>query len=153
LGAQAFTHGSDVYFGAGKEPGNNELTAHELTHVVQQTGEIQNQQIANQPTVNLKCSACEEEEQKLQSFPEESFMPQVIQRQNGGNNQNNPQGYTEADENDAKQLNGLAMFDMLPKLAGMKDRLEAIRKAAEAKEPRQNKLLIYLTIEKELVGQ
>ncbi|MEQ8467758.1 eCIS core domain-containing protein [Coleofasciculus sp. E1-EBD-02] len=38
LGAQAFTHGSDVYFGAGKEPGNNELTAHELTHVVQQTG-------------------------------------------------------------------------------------------------------------------
>jgi hypothetical protein len=38
LGAQAFTHGSDVYFGAGKSPGNNELTAHELTHVVQQGG-------------------------------------------------------------------------------------------------------------------
>ncbi|MFP4414673.1 eCIS core domain-containing protein [Coleofasciculus sp.] len=38
LGAQAFTHGSDVYFGAGKLPGNNELTAHELTHVVQQAG-------------------------------------------------------------------------------------------------------------------
>jgi hypothetical protein len=36
LGAQAFTHGSDVYFGGGKEPGNNELTAHELTHVIQQ---------------------------------------------------------------------------------------------------------------------
>ena len=36
LNAQAFTHGSDVYFGAGKSPGNNELTAHELTHVVQQ---------------------------------------------------------------------------------------------------------------------
>jgi len=41
LGAQAFTHGSDVYFGAGKSPGNNELMAHELTHVVQQTGSIQ----------------------------------------------------------------------------------------------------------------
>ncbi|HAG82949.1 MAG TPA: hypothetical protein DCL61_17750 [Cyanobacteria bacterium UBA12227] len=41
LGAQAFTHGSDVYFGAGKEPGNNELTAHELTHVVQQGGGVQ----------------------------------------------------------------------------------------------------------------
>jgi hypothetical protein len=40
LGAQAFTHGSDVYFGAGKSPGNNELTAHELTHVVQQTGAV-----------------------------------------------------------------------------------------------------------------
>jgi hypothetical protein len=38
LGAQAFAHGSDVYFGAGKSPGNNELTAHELTHVVQQMG-------------------------------------------------------------------------------------------------------------------
>ncbi|MEH2218640.1 MAG: DUF4157 domain-containing protein [Nostoc sp.] len=38
LEAQAFTHGSDVYFGQGKSPGNNELTAHELTHVVQQTG-------------------------------------------------------------------------------------------------------------------
>jgi hypothetical protein len=34
LNAQAFTHGSDVYFGQGKSPGNNELTAHELTHVV-----------------------------------------------------------------------------------------------------------------------
>ncbi|HLP88450.1 MAG TPA: DUF4157 domain-containing protein [Nostocaceae cyanobacterium] len=38
LGAQAFTHGSDIYYGEGKAPGNNELTAHELTHVVQQTG-------------------------------------------------------------------------------------------------------------------
>ncbi|WP_162501903.1 eCIS core domain-containing protein [Sphaerospermopsis reniformis] len=36
LGAQAFTHGSDVYYGEGKAPGNNQLTAHELTHVVQQ---------------------------------------------------------------------------------------------------------------------
>jgi hypothetical protein len=38
LGAQAFTHGSDVYFGAGKVPSKDELTAHELTHVVQQSG-------------------------------------------------------------------------------------------------------------------
>jgi len=38
LGAQAFAHGSDIYYGAGKSPGKNELTAHELTHVVQQTG-------------------------------------------------------------------------------------------------------------------
>jgi Domain of unknown function (DUF4157) len=41
LSAQAFTHGSDVYFGAGKSAGQNELTAHELTHVVQQTGVVQ----------------------------------------------------------------------------------------------------------------
>jgi hypothetical protein len=38
VGAQAFTHGSDIYFGAGQRPTNLELTAHELTHVVQQTG-------------------------------------------------------------------------------------------------------------------
>src|SRR4028119_944691 len=38
LGAQAFTHGSNIYYGGGKGPGNNDLTAHELTHVVQQTG-------------------------------------------------------------------------------------------------------------------
>jgi hypothetical protein len=44
LGAQAFTYGSDVYFGAGKSPGNNELTAHELTHVVQQGGSRQQRQ-------------------------------------------------------------------------------------------------------------
>ncbi|MHC5827765.1 MAG: eCIS core domain-containing protein, partial [Nostoc sp.] len=40
LNAQAFTHKQDVYFGAGKSPGKNDLTAHELTHVVQQTGVI-----------------------------------------------------------------------------------------------------------------
>ncbi|MBW4507263.1 MAG: DUF4157 domain-containing protein [Scytonematopsis contorta HA4267-MV1] len=38
LGAAAFTHGNDIYYGAGKSPGNNELTAHELTHTIQQTG-------------------------------------------------------------------------------------------------------------------
>lgn len=37
LGAQAFTWGTDIYFGAGKAPRKDTLTAHELTHVVQQT--------------------------------------------------------------------------------------------------------------------
>ncbi len=41
LGAQAFTHGNDIYFGAGKSPGNNNLTAHELTHTIQQSGGVQ----------------------------------------------------------------------------------------------------------------
>jgi Domain of unknown function (DUF4157) len=40
LGAQAFTHGSDVFFGAGhyapRTPAGRWLLAHELTHVVQQ---------------------------------------------------------------------------------------------------------------------
>jgi hypothetical protein len=37
VNAQAFAHGQDVYFGAGKRPGKDALTAHELTHVVQQS--------------------------------------------------------------------------------------------------------------------
>lgn len=45
LGAQAFTHGSDVYFGAGKYDAGSSagkgLLAHELTHTVQQGGAIQ----------------------------------------------------------------------------------------------------------------
>jgi hypothetical protein len=44
VNAQAFAHGQDIYFGEGKAPGNDALTAHELTHVVQQTNEIQRQQ-------------------------------------------------------------------------------------------------------------
>ena len=40
LGAQAFTHGRDIFYGAGKSPGKNSLTAHELTHTIQQTGGI-----------------------------------------------------------------------------------------------------------------
>ncbi|MBD2072903.1 DUF4157 domain-containing protein [Phormidium sp. FACHB-592] len=38
LSAQAFTHKQDVYFGAGKAPAKDALTAHELTHIVQQSG-------------------------------------------------------------------------------------------------------------------
>lgn len=41
LGAQAFAHGNDIYYGEGKSPNNSHLTAHELTHVVQQTGAVQ----------------------------------------------------------------------------------------------------------------
>jgi hypothetical protein len=54
LSAQAFTHKQDVYFGAGKAPGKDALTAHELTHVVQQTGSL-----------NRKCSACQEEDSQI----------------------------------------------------------------------------------------
>ncbi len=64
LGAQAFTHGSDVYFGEGKAPGNNELTAHELTHVVQQTGTNSVQRSIN---IQRKCSACEAEEAEVEN--------------------------------------------------------------------------------------
>ena len=54
LNAQAFTHKQDVYFGAGKAPGKNALTAHELTHVVQQTGKTQAQLIQRQSTAGAR---------------------------------------------------------------------------------------------------
>lgn len=38
LGSRAFTQGPDIFYGPGQQPGDNELTAHELTHVVQQSG-------------------------------------------------------------------------------------------------------------------
>jgi hypothetical protein len=53
LSAQAFTQGSDIYFGEGKfKPETREgqrLIAHELTHVVQQTGTVQPQLIQRDP--------------------------------------------------------------------------------------------------------
>jgi hypothetical protein len=51
VGAQAFTHGSDIYHGAGKSHGKDELTAHELTHVVQQTSRIQKKLTVGQPGI------------------------------------------------------------------------------------------------------
>ncbi|MEH2150027.1 eCIS core domain-containing protein [Nostoc sp.] len=55
LNAQAFTHQQNIFFGAGKSPGNDALTAHELTHVVQQTGAAQRKLIqrAINPTYDL----------------------------------------------------------------------------------------------------
>lgn len=38
LAARAFTLGADIYWGADESPDNRRLLAHELTHVVQQTG-------------------------------------------------------------------------------------------------------------------
>ena len=55
--AQAFTHGKDVYFGAGKSPGIDTLTAHELTHVVQQTGGLNLQLISRNPADDRKKAA------------------------------------------------------------------------------------------------
>ena len=67
LNAQAFTRGQDIFFGAGRNPGNDGLTAHELTHVVQQTGSIQPKSVG----VDI--------EHKIES---------VQQRRNDGNSQN-----------------------------------------------------------------
>jgi Domain of unknown function (DUF4157) len=53
VSAQAFAHGSDVYFGAGKAPGKDALTAHELTHVVQQTGVVSKKRDDTETTDNI----------------------------------------------------------------------------------------------------
>jgi len=66
VGAQAFTHGQDIYFGTGKGPDVSDLTAHELTHVVQQTGNVPLQMkrldgassIDGEPFLQRVCSAC-----------------------------------------------------------------------------------------------
>jgi hypothetical protein len=75
VGAKAFTHGSDIYYGSGQTPGNLELTAHELTHVVQQTGStpLRTKRISSSAStgadssVQRSCSACSaaNEEKKI----------------------------------------------------------------------------------------
>lgn len=54
LGAQAFTHGHDIYFGEGKSPGISDLTAHELTHVVQQGAARKNETIVQNKSLHSK---------------------------------------------------------------------------------------------------
>ncbi len=53
LGAQAFTHGNDIYFNEGKyNPGTAEgkvLLAHELTHTVQQGASVQRKEVTTPP--------------------------------------------------------------------------------------------------------
>ncbi|MHC5824689.1 MAG: eCIS core domain-containing protein, partial [Nostoc sp.] len=80
LNAQAFTHKQDVYFGAGKAPGKDALTAHELTHVVQQTGAVQTKEALNQQNVQLKCAACEEEANVQRSLDISSVSEMGVQR-------------------------------------------------------------------------
>ncbi|HEY9805199.1 MAG TPA: DUF4157 domain-containing protein, partial [Candidatus Obscuribacterales bacterium] len=65
LHAQAFAHGKDIYFNQGKyNPGSDDgkrLLAHELTHVVQQTGAVQPKSgkglAAKENKVQLKASS------------------------------------------------------------------------------------------------
>lgn len=92
LSAQAFTHGNDIYFGAGKyNPGTSDgkqLLAHELTHVVQQTGA---KQLQRQPITDLRFN--QETPHKIQPSPA-LHSPQcaTIQRF-----QENPQSQTPGD--------------------------------------------------------
>jgi hypothetical protein len=51
LNAQAFTHKQNIYFGAGKSAGKDALTAHELTHVLQQTGVARSKEAVHIPRI------------------------------------------------------------------------------------------------------
>ncbi|WP_162054726.1 eCIS core domain-containing protein [Pontibacter pamirensis] len=75
LNAQAFTHGSDIYFNKGKyEVSSSEgqhLLAHELTHVVQQRGEGVNQKGLSKLSGNFihKQEVCEAPDYNLNETP------------------------------------------------------------------------------------
>jgi hypothetical protein len=59
LHAQAFTHGRDIYFNSGKynpqSPAGKHLLAHELTHVIQQSGNAGS--VQRQPSANAKAES------------------------------------------------------------------------------------------------
>jgi hypothetical protein len=75
LSAQAFTHGQDIYLGVGRfEPGTDagkHLLAHELTHVVQQTGHVQRVETdqGGTPTVAPASVQLQGNEEQVQTKP------------------------------------------------------------------------------------
>jgi peptidoglycan hydrolase-like protein with peptidoglycan-binding domain len=77
VGAKAFTQGADIYYGAGSSTSDLELTAHELTHVVQQTGSVPLQpkrmdevrQSNAASSVQRTCPACAGENKKNEESP------------------------------------------------------------------------------------
>jgi hypothetical protein len=90
LGAQAFTHGSDVYFGEGKSPGNNELTAHELTHVMQQNEEVLRNK--NEQTENSQIHS--QEIQTIVSRQRSEGYLQAQEEQSHSQSESNPESST-----------------------------------------------------------
>ena len=77
VGPQAFTHGSDIYFGAGSNPTNLEITAHELTHVIQQKGspplqtKKREEEVAPpgpESSIQRICAACTADDRKEKGF-------------------------------------------------------------------------------------
>jgi len=70
LGAQAFAHGSDIYYGLGKSPGKNELTAHELTHTIQQGAAVwMNKEVWRSPNQQFE----EKEQLQAKNLPDHTL--------------------------------------------------------------------------------
>lgn len=95
LNAQAFTHKHDIYFGAGKTPAKDALTAHELTHIAQQTSPVQH------PLIQLK----PDPQSSFQTFIESkvAHIHENIENTDVQDPDNNP----------FHQLNGLWIRDMV----------------------------------------
>ncbi len=74
LGAQAFTHGSNIYYGAGKSPGSDRLTAHELTHTIQQGAVLRSKR-----KVQAKTTQQENQNKPLQPKKLPNYTPNLIQ--------------------------------------------------------------------------
>ncbi|HEY9653313.1 MAG TPA: DUF4157 domain-containing protein, partial [Coleofasciculaceae cyanobacterium] len=129
LSAQAFAHGSDIYYGAGKSPGNNELTAHELTHTIQQTGGLQlNKEVRRQPKPE------EQEKEQLQAKELGDRIPEV-----SPNKELRLQPIEEQQE--AEPLQAKQLGDRTPEVSSNKElRLQPIEEQEEA-EPLQAKQL------------
>lgn len=51
VNAQAFASGGEIYFGAGRTPGNDTFTAHELTHALQQAGALASREKRDPSTI------------------------------------------------------------------------------------------------------
>lgn len=94
LSAQAFTHGRDIYFGAGKyNPRSSDgkrLLAHELTHVVQQAGakpvamhsveahsNSQACEVKNVSRAIIQCDLTEEQKQSWKDNKADQFVSQI----------------------------------------------------------------------------
>jgi hypothetical protein len=104
LNAQAFTHKQDVYFGAGKTPAKDALTAHELTHVVQQSSNQVKLFDTRQRSDNDQHSIIKRQHDKtseLHLSSNGSFSTIQCKKEN---------------EKALGDIQGLAMFDLLPKL-------------------------------------
>jgi hypothetical protein len=82
VGAKAFAVGNRIYYGAGYAPGKNELTAHELTHSIQQgAAKRLNKQVWQLPEpqemlVAKKINISPHNNRQLRKFPREEAAPE-----------------------------------------------------------------------------
>jgi hypothetical protein len=81
LHAQAFTHGSDIYFNSGKydaeSTGGQHLLAHELTHVVQQGSAPAVQPKPEEETKEPAVTETPKEEEVINTLPEQTSGPEI----------------------------------------------------------------------------